>query len=154
MPPIAWCCPRPIPEPTAFALDNFPDTTVLSRLQAAYPDGAWRVYPVPKPGGQPYVGVFQILAGQQPLAPVAVARSAEFGGFVRLLGYSLTPAVPQPGGTINLHTVWQIEQKSQTAYKNFVHVLGAPKADGSPVYAQRDGQPCDELVCHHGLDSG
>ena len=146
--------PSPATEPAAFALVNFPDTPVLSRLQAAYPDGTWSVYPALRPGGQPYVGLFQISAGQPPLAPVAVARSADFGGFVRLTGYRMTPDSPRPGGALTLHVVWQIEQATQTAYKNFVHLLGAPKPDGSTVYAQHDGQPCDDSYATTGWTAG
>jgi 4-amino-4-deoxy-L-arabinose transferase-like glycosyltransferase len=138
--------PTPATEPAALALVNFPDTPVLSRLQAAYPDGAWSVYPALGPGGQPYVGLFQISAGQPPLAPVGVARSADFGGFVRLVGFTVTPDAPRPSSPLKLHVVWQIVQKTETPYKNFIHLLGAPKADGSIVYAQRDSQPCDDTV--------
>jgi hypothetical protein len=138
--------PAPATEPAAIALVNFQDTPVLSRLRGAYPGGVWSVYPVPRPGGQPYVGLFQISAGQPPLAPVAVARSAGFGGFVRLVGFTVTPDTPRPGGQLKLHVVWQVEQKTPAPYKNFTHLLGAPKADGSLVYAQRDSAPCNETV--------
>ena len=146
--------PAPATEPAAWALVNFPDTPVLSRLQAAYPNGAWRVYPALGPGGQPYVGLFQVSAGQPPLAPVAVPRSADFGGFVRLVGYSVTPGAPRPGSPLKLRVVWQIAQKTPAPYKNFIHLLGVPKADGSTVYAQHDGQPCDDTVATTGWTVG
>jgi len=138
--------PTPASEPAAFALVNFPDTPVLSRLQAAYPAGAWNVYSVPKPGGQPYVGLFQIPAGLAPLAAVAVTRSADFGGFARLVGFTVTPNTPRPGRPLKLQAVWQVVQKTPTADKNFVHLLGAPKADGNVVYAQHDAQPCSDTI--------
>jgi hypothetical protein len=74
----------------------------------------------------------------------AVARTADFGGFARLLGYSLSSTPLHPGSTMTLHTLWQIEAATPNPNKVFVHVLGAPKADGSPVYAQHDGEPCDD----------
>jgi hypothetical protein len=50
--------------------------------------------------------------------------------------------------------VWQIVQKTPTPDKNFIHLLGAPKADGSIVYAQRDSQPCDDTVATTGWTAG
>jgi hypothetical protein len=41
--------------------------------------------------------------------------------------------------------VWETLKPSDVPYKVFVHLLGAPKADGSTVYAQRDGEPCARL---------
>ena len=40
------------------------------------------------------------------------------------------------------------------AYKNFVHLLGVPKADSSIVYAQRDSQPCDGTYATNGWMPG
>jgi hypothetical protein len=96
--------------------------------------------------GQPYIGIFQVPTGQQPVASAAVSREVAFGDFVRLLGYTLGGDTPRPGAALKLDMVWQIEQPTQTAFKYFVHLLGPPKADGSPVYAQQDSQPCGDSL--------
>ena len=127
------------------ALVNFRDSPLLTALQQAYPFGNWSVSSAMH-DGQPYIGIFQVPAGQQPVAPVAVTRTVEFGDFVRLLGYTLATDTPRPGGALKLQMVWQIEQRTQSAYKYFVHVLGPPKTDGSPVYAQQDSQPCGDSL--------
>ena len=135
--------PTPVTEPEALGLFLHAGRPLLPDLQRAYPGGAWRVSPALK-NGQPYLGVFEIPAGQPPLTTVAVTRSADFAGLVRLLGYGIAPSLPHPGDTLILHSLWQIEDVSPTAYKVFAHLLGAPKADGSTVYAQHDGEPCDD----------
>ncbi len=135
--------PTPATEPAALGLYLHAGRPLLLDLQRAYPTGTWRVSPALK-DSQPYLGVFQIPVGQQPLTTVAVTRSADFAGLVRLQGYDLSPAAPHPSDTLSLHTLWQIEDISPTAYKLFAHLLGAPKADGSTVYAQHDGEPCDD----------
>ena len=137
--------PTPATAPAAMALVGFPDKPVLAELQRAYPGGMWHVDSALH-DGQPYLGLFQIPAGQQPVAPVAVARSAEFGDFVRLVGYTLAGDAPRPGGALELELLWKIEQRTTEPYKYFVHLLGPPKADGSPVYAQQDGQPCGDSL--------
>ncbi len=127
------------------ALVNFRESPLFAELMQAYPAGTWRVSSDTH-DGQPYIGIFQVPARLQPVAPVAVARSAMFGDFVRLLGYTLAADTPRPGGALKLHMLWQIEQRTRAAFKNFVHLLGPPKADGSPVYAQHDSQPCGDTL--------
>ena len=144
--------PAPANQPATFAVVNPKGSTLLPRLQQAYPAATWTVNTVLD--NQPYIGAFQISGGQPPGAPVAVARTADFGGVVRLLGYSLTPNSPRRGDALKLHLVWQIEQPTHTAYKNFVHLLGLPKADGSTVYVQYDRQPCDDSYATTGWTAG
>jgi hypothetical protein len=127
------------------ALVNFRDSPLPAALRQAYPLGAWSVSRAMH-DGQPYIGIFQIPAGQQPMTPVAVTRGAEFGDFVRLLGYTLAADTAPPGGALKLQMIWQVEQQTQAAYKYFVHVLGPPRADGSPIYAQQDSQPCGDSL--------
>jgi hypothetical protein len=131
-------------EPTVYAVVNPNGSTLLPALEQAYPAGSWTVNTWLD--GQPYVGAFQVGRGQVPVAPVAVARGADFGGWVRMLGYTVTPANVQPGGVLRLRLLWQIEQPTPVPYKTFVHLLGAPKPDGSIVYAQHDSQPCDDSL--------
>jgi hypothetical protein len=88
--------------------------------------------------------LFLAPAGARPLAPVALGRSADFGGSVLLQGYQLSDDVLRPGATLTLTILWRIEQPTATPYKRFTHLLGAPKPDGNIVYAQNDSQPCDD----------
>ena len=74
----------------------------------AYPAASWTVTGWLQ--GQPYIGLLAIPAGQAPVSPAAVSRGADFGGVVRMLGYTLSPGAPGPGAVLNLHVVWQIEQ--------------------------------------------
>ncbi len=136
--------PTPATEPAAYAVVNPKGGTLLPALQQAYPAAAWTV--TAWLGDQPYLGSFQIGSGQAPVSPVAVARGADFGGFVRMLGYTVAPGSLRPGGVLKLHVLWQIEQTTPVAYKTFVHLLGTPKPDGSIVYAQHDSQPCDDSL--------
>jgi len=144
--------PTPLAEPAAYAVVNPKGASLLPDLRQAYPAATWTV--TTWLADQPYIGLLQIPAGQPPLAPVAVARGADFGGFVRMVGYTVTPGAPRPGGTLTLHVLWQIEQPSAVPLKNFVHLLGRPKADGSVVYAQRDSQPCDDSYATTGWAPG
>ena len=50
---------------------------------------------------------------------------------MRLVGFTVTPEARRPGSPLNLHSVRQIVQTTPALFKNFIHLLGAPKADGS-----------------------
>jgi hypothetical protein len=115
---------------------------VLPAWQHAYPAGSWALSPASS--GRPDIGVFQIPANQEPVPSIAVARVADFGGFVRLLGFTIDPAAPVPGSVLTLHALWQIEKATPSDYKLFVHLLGPAQADGTPVIAQHDNLPCDD----------
>jgi 4-amino-4-deoxy-L-arabinose transferase-like glycosyltransferase len=87
--------------------------------------------------------VYDIPAGthaQIPLAPLA-----EFGNLARLLRYQYSPQTIAAGEPLRLDVLWEALQPTDMPYKLFVHLLGAPKADGSVVYAQYDGEPCARL---------
>jgi len=137
--------PTPATEPATMALVNFRDTPVLAAMQHIYPLTAWNVSRATH-DGQPYIGIFQMPAGQQPEVPMGSARQVLFGDFVRLLGYTLGGGALRPGGALKLQMVWEIEQHTETAYKYFVHLLGTPNAGVSRVYAQQDDQPCEDSL--------
>jgi hypothetical protein len=92
--------------------------------------------------GSPPVDVDYLPAGQAGRWPVGHLRLIHFGVFVDMAGYTLTPAAPLPGQSLQLKVIWQVNQTTPADYKIFMHLLGAPKADGSTVYAQLDLQPC------------
>jgi hypothetical protein len=116
------------------------DVDTLGALRAAYPGG--RTVETVGRGTDPYAVVFAIGAGQRPAVSPETARPASFGGLIDLLGYALGPA-PASGGTLTLTLYWRMAQHSAAELHVFVHVLGPPRADGSPLYAQRDAGPCD-----------
>ena len=129
-------------QPAAYALIRPHEFALLPDLQRAYPAGAWTV--TDWFDGQPVSGLFLAPAGPVPVVPVALGRSADFGGNVLLQGYQLSDDVLRPGATLTLTILWRIEQPTATPYKRFTHLLGAPKADGNIIYAQNDSQPCDD----------
>lgn len=56
----------------------------------------------------------------------------------KLLGYSLA-ATPTAGGTLTLLLFWDVAP--DPALTTFVHLIGTPKPDGSPLWAQKDHPP-------------
>jgi hypothetical protein len=139
-------------QPAAYALITPREFALLPDLRRAYPAGVWTV--VQSFEGQPASGLFLAPAGSTPLAPVALGRSADFGGRVLLQGYQLSDDVLRPGGTLTLTVLWRIEQPTATPYKRFTHLLGAPQANGSIIYAQNDSQPCDDSYATTGWETG
>jgi hypothetical protein len=139
-------------QPAAYALIRPHEFALLPDLQRAYPAGVWTV--VDWFEGQPASGLFLAPAGPMPLVPVALGRSADFGGRVLLQGYQLSDEALRPGATLTLSILWQIEQPTATPYKRFTHLLGAPQADGNIVYAQNDSQPCDDSYPTTGWEAG
>ena len=137
-------------QPAAYALITPREFALLPALQRAYPAGVWTV--ADSFEGQPASGLFLAPAGPVPLAPVAMGRSADFGGRVRLQGYQLSDDAL--GGSLTLNILWQIEQPTATPYKRFTHLLGAPQANGNIVYAQNDSQPCDDSYPTTGWQAG
>jgi hypothetical protein len=128
-------------QPATYALITPREFPLLPDLQRAYPAGLWTISDTF--AGQPASGLFLAPAGTPAVPPVSLGRSADFGGQVRLQGYQLSDQTLQPGATLTLTILWQVEQPTPTSLKRFTHLLGAPKADGSTVYAQNDSQPCD-----------
>lgn len=61
----------------------------------------------------------------------------DLGGKVRLLGYDLTTAKVEPGGSMSLTLYWQASAKMERDYSVFVHVVG----EDEQICSQHDGQP-------------
>jgi hypothetical protein len=59
-------------------------------------------------------------------------------GRTKLLGYSVA-AAPQTGDTLTLLLFW--DGTPDPALATFVHLIGAPKPDGSPLWTQQDHPP-------------
>ena len=127
--------------PATYAVVVAQDSRTLPALQAMFPEGARLAFRTRD--GQPYLDLYQIPAGQLPHVAVGTPRQADFGGLVRMLGYTLEAQEAKPGGALRLRVTWQAEQATQAAYKVFVHLIGPPKADGDIIYTQRDVEPCE-----------
>jgi len=116
------------------------DSTTPAALQAAYPDVTHTT--LRSLAGAPYLDVYQLPPGQTARVRVGAPQRVDFGGLVRLVGYTLAVKTLQPGDTLHLRVLWEAEQTSQIAYKVFAHLIGPPKADGSLIYTQYDAEPC------------
>jgi hypothetical protein len=74
--------------------------------------------------------------------PVDFLRRVRLGDGVDMAGYTLVPPSPRPGQPLQLRVMWRVNQSMPIDYKLFLHLLGSPKPDGSPIYAQLDVPPC------------
>ena len=63
--------------------------------------------------------------------------AVEFGSVARLVGYRVTPAEVEPGGTLWVTLYWQALEQSERPYAVFVHLLST----AGPMVAQRDTYP-------------
>jgi hypothetical protein len=100
---------------------------------------------VPVSGDRYPMAVYDVPPGTQPRINSETA-SVGFGDLVRLLKYQFTPQTPEQGKRFQIDVVWQTLKTASTNYNLFVHLIGAPKAGGSVVYAQYDGEPCARLL--------
>ncbi len=124
--------PDPARDTVFIAID---DPSPLTELKGIFPN-------VKTVGRLPSMEADYIPAGQAARWPVDHPGLVQFGDFVDLLGYTLTPTVPLRGQGLQLTTIWRANQTTPADYKIFLHFVGAPKADGSVIYAQLDPQPC------------
>ncbi len=125
---------------TTYAVVVADDQQTLPELASAFPAGTQSIPNIPEDPS--YLHLYNVPAGQQARLNMGVARRADFGGFVRMVGYTLAADAPQPGGQLQLQIAWQAEQPTPTTYKIFVHLIGPPTADGNVIYTQRDTPPC------------
>jgi hypothetical protein len=65
------------------------------------------------------------------------AVRANLGDHVTLLGYDLAETQVTPGGTLHLTLYWQAQQRMETSYKVFTHLLDAQNR----IWGQRDSIP-------------
>lgn len=100
------------------------------------------------PGDRYPMSVYDVLPNAQPRIDSKIAP-VEFGGLARLIDYQITPAKLEAGKRLQIQVVWQTLAPSAAPQKLFVQLLGTPKNDGSPVYAQFDGEPCAQLWHTH-----
>lgn len=126
--------------PTAFGVIVGEDQRTLPALMAAYPNGD--LHTQVDSAGQNYAAVYEIPAGQ--VAGIGVGEAgAEFAETLRLRDYRLENPQVRGGEALQVTLTWEMAQATPAQLTYYVHVLGAPRPDGSTVYAQRDSGPCD-----------
>ncbi|MBN1122577.1 MAG: glycosyltransferase family 39 protein [Anaerolineae bacterium] len=70
--------------------------------------------------------------------------NVRFGDFVTLVGCRMTPidvGSLHPGDTITIELFWQPEQQTDIDLTVFMHLIGPPQADGSPLWTAGDHPP-------------
>ncbi len=98
--------------------------------------------------GQTYARVYTRPAGASPQYLPNQAVAALLGDGIRLAGYEVIPATPQPGGILFLRLLWAVDAQPTADWTVFTHVVEpAPGltpgtvARGSAVLAGRDAPP-------------
>jgi hypothetical protein len=115
----------------------------LAVLQRLFPNGQTTAGPLRPGSDRPYYNVFQVPAGASPAFGPDVPHAADWGGEIELLGFDLDRAIVAPGETLTVTLTYRATAAPQANYTAFVHLLGPPRPDGSPVWAQSDSEPCD-----------
>ncbi len=87
---------------------------------------------------------------------IAIPRPIMFAPVAQLRGYRITP--PQgtwnTGTTLYLELFWEPLGQSEVPLTVFVHLLGPPRPDGSPLWAQDDHPPLHNLTTTQDWHSG
>ncbi|MSP14458.1 MAG: hypothetical protein EXR62_16080 [Chloroflexi bacterium] len=125
-----------------FTLPVYPYTPAGPyRLVISTPSGNTNLQPLLEIPG-PRASATQVL----PKPGSHTAQSAQVGPF-QLLGFTLNPAKAtlSPGQTLTLSLDWRIDQRLDTRYTFFAHLLGAAfnPATNGPVWSGHDAEPLD-----------
>jgi len=114
----------------------------LALLQALYPTGETADGPRPPGSDRPYYRVFTAPAGATPAAGPDVALEATWADGIGLRGVTAEPLTLAPGDSLTMTLFYEATAAPSANYTAFVHLLGPARADGSPVWAQSDSEPC------------
>jgi hypothetical protein len=95
--------------------------------------------------GQVYARAFHVPAGSTPMRKPQVSTSLSWSG-LNLIGYDVNQTVYHPGDLVYLQLWWQASVVPDTKWTVFTHLLGPAKADGSTLWAGRDGVPGEGSV--------
>ena len=113
----------------------------LALLQAMYPTGQTTDGPLRPGSDRPYYRAFHAPAGAQPAVGPAVSLPTTWDNGIELLGYTLQ-GTAAPGETLTVTLFYRATAAPTLNYTAFVHLLGPARADGSPLWAQVDSEPC------------
>jgi hypothetical protein len=114
----------------------------LAELQRLFPDGNITSGPLRPGSDRPYYNVFQVPAGASPAFGPVVPLAVDWAGEIELLGFDLDGEAVAQGENLTVTLTYRAEAAPQANYTAFVHLLGPPRPDGSPVWAQSDSEPC------------
>ena len=114
----------------------------LAQLQALFPDGETAEGPGRSGSDRPYYRAFHAPVASRPAFGPAVPLAANWGDAIALEGYDLDPAAAVPGEALAVTLTYRALAAPPANYTAFVHLLGPARADGSPVWAQSDSEPC------------
>ncbi len=124
-----------------YAVVTEEDRETLPALRAAFPAG--QLLAEHALGGAPYASIFEVPAGTPAIVAPARRAVVRFADQIELVGYTLEAIEVPAGAAVNVDVYWLMLSAATSELKTFTHILGTAKPDGSPVYAQRDAQPCD-----------
>ncbi len=127
---------------TAYVIVPGLQDSSLALLQAMYPMGETVEGPLPPGSDRPYYRVFTAPAGATPAAGPAVALDATWADGIGLRGVTTEPLTLAPGDSLTVTLFYEATAAPSANYTAFVHLLGPARADGSPVWAQSDSEPC------------
>ena len=128
---------------TVYAVLSERDVEALPTLEAAFPGGVRAVFGTRTRADDLRVETYFIPAGRAAQIKPAAQLRADFGGIVELAGFTLDAARLKQDERLSFSVVWNVKARPPAPYKNFVHLLGPPGTDGSPILgAQRDAEPC------------
>ena len=113
----------------------------LALLQEMYPTGETVEGPSRPGSDRPYYRAFHTPPGATPALGPAVPLVASWADGIELIGYANNGEVA-PGRTLTISLFYRATTAPTTNYTAFVHLLGPARADGSPVWAQADSEPC------------
>jgi hypothetical protein len=106
-----------------------------------YPTGETVEGPLRPGSDRPYFRAFQAPAGAQPAVGPDIALPATWQDGIELLGYT-KEGTAAPGETLTVTLFYRATAAPSANYTAFVHLLGPARADGSPLWAQADSEPC------------
>jgi 4-amino-4-deoxy-L-arabinose transferase-like glycosyltransferase len=130
------------PEQSLYMITSFlGDSRSLSTLQQVYPTGQV-VHEARNLYGVPHSTVFSVGPETSPALSIQNPVSANFENEIELLGSNLSSTTLRNGETVTVTLFWK-SLSGPTALREtvFTHLVGPPKADGSPVWAGHDGPP-------------
>jgi len=129
--------------PATYVVVTHEDQRSVSLLKRLFPGGSI-IQEVADAAGQPYLSAYRVPGSARSSFGPQVLHPATLDEQVRLLGYTLASSRYRPGEAIPLTLFWQAQQRMERAYTVFVQMLGPRNpSTGTPVWAQRDTEPCD-----------
>jgi hypothetical protein len=114
----------------------------LAELQRLFPDGQTTAGPLRPGSDRPYYNLFSVPSEAAPASGPGEPHAANWADGIELLGFDLEQETIAPGETLSVTLTYRATATPQANYTAFVHLLGPPRADGSPVWAQSDSEPC------------